>query len=303
MFSSSRNKINKMDRQEELLAWIFIAPFMAGFFIFNLLPLIYGVVISFMNFNSIGNMNSYKFIGLDNYMRVFQDKIAMGAYLKSFQFSFVYVVGIISLSLTMALLLNRKFYFRTATRTMIYLPYVANVIAVAMIWSIVLDPYDGPINTLLAMAGVENLPMWLGGVKTALPTVAFINVWLNLAFQTIVFLAALQDVPRDLYESASIDGAGAFKKFFSVTLPMISPTTFFLVITSIIGSFQNYAIISALTKGGPGTATRVIAKNMYDEAFVYNKFSYSSAQAMILFIIILIITVIQWRGQKKWVHY
>ncbi|WP_157950151.1 carbohydrate ABC transporter permease [Vallitalea okinawensis] len=299
----SSRKMNKLDKQEERLGWLFIMPFIMGFFIFNLLPLIYGVVISFLDFNSLGAMNNLEFVGLENYIKIFQDKIALSAYVKSFYFTIIYVTGIISSSLIMALLLNRKFYLRTLTRTMIYLPYVANVIAVAMIWSIILDPYDGPVNTLLGLAGVENLPMWLGGVKTALPTVALINVWLNLAFQTIVFLAALQEVPKELYESASIDGASAWNRFLNVTLPMISPTTFFLIITSIIGSFQNYAIISALTQGGPGIATRVIAKNMYDEAFVYSKFSYSSAQAMILFVIILFITIVQWKGQKKWVHY
>lgn len=280
---------------------LFVLPFFIGFLTFNIFPLIYALLISFVDYNTL--KPSFNFIGFDNFIRIFHDKIALSAYYKSFMYTLVYVPGVIILSFLLANLLNRKFYLRPVSRTMILVPYVANVIAIAMVWSIVLDPYDGPINTLLNLVGIDNPPMWLGGISTSLPTIALINVWQNIAFQTIVFLAALQGVPKELYEAAELDGAGRWRRLKNVTIPLVSPTTFFLVITSIINSFQNYASVRALTNGGPGISSRVISLNIYEEAFTYNRYSYAAAQAIILFIIILIVTIIQWKGQKKWVHY
>jgi len=297
------NKLSRQSEAEERLAWIFISPFIAGFLFFKLLPIVYGVFISFMDYNSLRKLGKGKFIGFKNYINIFTDKTALTSYLRSFQFSLIYVVGVIVLAIVIAVILNKSFPFRTATRTMIYMPYVANVVSVAMVFGIILDPYDGPITQLLNMIGIENTPMWLGGVETALPTVAVIAIWNSLAFPVIVYLAALQEVPASLYEASNIDGANVFQKLRYITVPLISPTTFFLVITSTINSFKNYAIIKTLTNGGPGVSTRVIALNMYEEAFQFNKYSYSSAQAILVFLVIFILTMIQWKGQEKWVNY
>ncbi|MBQ4899239.1 sugar ABC transporter permease [Paenibacillus sp. Marseille-P2973] len=279
----------------------FILPFLAGFLIFNLFPLLYAFYISLVDYNTL--KPSFNFIGFDNFTRIFHDPIALQAYWSSFLYTLIYVPALIVLSFFLAVLLNRKFFLRPVSRTMILIPYVANVIAIAMVWSMILDPYDGPVNAFLHLIGVQNPPMWLGGTKTALPTIALVNVWQSLSFQTIVFLAALQGVPKELYEASELDGAGRWKKVRNVTIPLVSPTTFFLVITSVIGSFQNYASVRALTNGGPGVASRVISLNIYEEAFTYNRYSYAAAQAILLFGVILVITIIQWRGQKKWVHY
>lgn len=280
---------------------LFILPFLAGFLIFNLFPLLYAFYISMVDYNTL--KPSYNFIGFDNFVRIFHDNIAIKAYWNSFLYTLIYVPVLIVLSFLLAILLNRKFFLRPVSRTMILIPYVANVVAIAMVFSVILDPYDGPVNTLLHLIGIENPPMWLGGVSTALPTIALINVWQSLSFQTIVFLAALQGVPGELYEAADLDGAGWWQRVRNVTIPLVSPTTFFLVITSIIGSFQNYASVRALTNGGPGVASRVISLNIYEEAFTYNRYSYAAAQAILLFAVILVITIIQWKGQKRWVHY
>ena len=183
---------------------------------------------------------------------------------------------------------------------MIYMPYVANVIAIGIVWSIVLNPFQGPINALLRLAGVPeaSLPQWLMGVKSSLPTLAGIKVWQNLAFQTIVFLAALQEVPRELYECAQIDGAGWWRKLFRITLPVISPTTFFLIVVTVIGSFNSFAIVKALTNGGPGSATRIITLFIYDQAFRYSYYSYSNALACLLFLFILLVTLLQWKAAE-----
>lgn len=279
---------------------LFILPFLLGFIIFNLFPLIYAFYISMVDYNTL--KPSYNFIGFDNFVRIFNDNIAIKAYWNSFLYTLVYVPVLIVLSFFLAMLLNRKFFLRPVSRTMILIPYVANVVAIAMVFSVILDPYDGPVNAFLQMIGIETPPMWLAGISTALPTIALINVWQSLSFQTIVYLAALQGVPNELYEAADLDGAGKWRKMLNVTLPIVSPTTFFLVITSIIGSFQNYASVRALTNGGPGVASRVISLNIYEEAFTYNRYSYAAAQAILLFAVILVITIIQWKGQKRWVH-
>jgi multiple sugar transport system permease protein len=286
-------------------ALLFIGPFFAGFLLFNLLPLFYSAFLSLVDFNTLGQVRTDRFVWLANYARAFSDRLALASYGRSFLFSLLYVAGIIVASLFLALLLNRNLYLRTLSRTMIYMPYVANVIAIGMVWSIVLNPFNGPVNALFALVGVpeKSLPQWLLGVHSSLPTMAGIKVWQNLAFQTIVFLAALQEVPRELYECAQIDGAGWWRKLFRITLPLISPTTFFLVVVTVIGSFNSFALVKALTNGGPGSSTRIITLFIYEQAFRYSYYSYSNALACLLFLFILVVTVVQWRLQKRWVHY
>lgn len=294
--------------QEEFTAWSFIAPFVTGFIIFNFIPVILAVFISLMDFNSFAPLTDIikgkvEFAGIKNYIRIFGDPIALNGYVKSFWFTIIYVPVVMVLSLTMAIMMNGKFYWKTASRTMIMIPYVTNIVAVAVIFSLVLDPVSGPVNVILKFIGIENPPNWLGNAVTALPSLAFVNAWHNLSYQSIIFLAALQSISSDLYEASIIDGANAWGKFKNVTLPGISPTTFFLMVTSLINSFKNFAIIRTMTDGGPGTATRVSVLNIYEEAFYFHRYSYASAQAIMLFFIIFIITIIQWKGQKKWVSY
>ncbi len=286
-------------------ALILIAPFFLGFVLFNLVPMLYSVYLSLVDFNSLREIGGFEFFGLRNYDRAFTDRLALASFARSFYFSAIYVVGITVLSLLTALLLNRELRMRTLSRTLIYMPYVANVVAIAIVWSIVLNPFEGPVNSLLRLMGVPErlLPKWLIGVQSSLPTIALIKVWQNLAFQTIVFLAALQDVPRELYECAELDGAGWWRRLLRITLPMISPTTFFLVVVTVIGSFNSLALVKALTDGGPGSSTRIITLFIYEEAVKYSYYSYANALAVLLFLFILAVTVLQWKVQKRWVHY
>jgi multiple sugar transport system permease protein len=290
--------------QEGRTAFLFVAPFLVGFVVFNLLPMLYSAFLSLVNFNSFTEVKTDEFYGLKNYVRAFTDRLAMASFGRSFLFSAIYVAGIIVLSFLAALLLNRELFLRTASRTMIYLPYVANVVAIGIVWSIVLNPFQGPVNSLLRLLGVSEtrLPQWLTGVRSVLPTIAGIKVWQNLAFQTIVFLAALQDVPRELYECAEIDGASGLRKLARITLPLISPTTFFLVVVTVIGSFNSLAIVKALSNGGPGSASRIITLFIYEQAAKYSYYSYANALACLLFLFILLVTLLQWRAQKRWVH-
>ncbi|MFP4383995.1 MAG: carbohydrate ABC transporter permease [Spirochaetia bacterium] len=298
-----RHKRSSLERDEARNALLFVLPFVCGFLLFRVVPVFAALLMSVANFNTLKDISTIKILGFDNFIRIFQDEFALQGYWKSFQYMLMFVPGFTIISMLLALFLSKDMAAKGAGRTMIFVPYVSNFVAVAMIWSILLEPFSGPINTILRSMGVENPPMWLAGLKTALPTIVMIVIWQGIAFPTVVFLAAINEVPKDLYESARIDGANKVQQFFKITLPLISPTTFFLVITGMIGSFQNYTQVQVLTKGGPGTASRVIAVNIYETAFTFNQYSYASAQAILLFLIILGITIIQWKGQKRWVHY
>jgi multiple sugar transport system permease protein len=308
MFKQRVNKQMSLERQEEVAAWTFIAPFVIGFAIFTVIPILYTIFLSFTHSNTLnsfskGLLRGQEFYGLQNFLAVFKDTITMNSFLRGFEFAAIYVIALISVPLILAVLLNNDFYMKKFTRTVILLPYVTNTVAIAIAFGLLFSPFGGPVNTILNMLGVKNLPLWYQGTATALPMAALTEAWHNQAFQIIVFLAALQDVPKELYESAQMDGASPWVKFRYITLPLISPTTFFLVISSFVGSFNNYAAIKLYTDGGPGTASRTITYNIYETTFTFNHYSNAAAQSVILFIVILLVTIIQWKGQKKWVHY
>jgi len=296
-------KIKSSRQQEIITGYLFLAPFMVGLIIFVIAPIIYTIYLSMMDFNTMRDLKDLNFIGFKNYIDVFNDETAVKSYIRSLQYSMIYVPSMIIFSLIMASLMNKRFKLRTASRTMIFMPYVANVTAVSIVFNVILNPFDGPVNTILRRIGISNPPQWLIDSATVMPTTALIATWSNLAFQTIVFLAAMQDVPAELYEAADIEGAGTWAKFARITFPWISPTTFFLIVTTIIGSTQNFSNVYTLTGGGPGDSTTVAVINIYNNAFQFGRFSFASAQTMILFVVLLIITIIQWGGQKRWVHY
>jgi len=289
-------------RKEERAAALLVGPFIAGVAFFKLYPMLYGFAISFMDMNSLGKLNTARFVGLRNYARMLGDDTALMSFARSFAFSLVFTAATILLAVLLAILLNRRIFARTAVRTMFYMPYVTNIIAVGIVWKFILNPYSGPVNRGLAQLGVPGplLPQWLNGHSTALLTTAMISTWMNLAFPVIVILAAIQEVPRELLESAELDGATPLRKALSVTIPQIASALFFVVVVTMITSFRNYAVMMALTDGGPGEATKVISLNIYEVAFTFYKFSYASAQATALFAIILALSVLQRKVQRKW---
>jgi multiple sugar transport system permease protein len=295
-----------LDKDQFSVVLLFLAPFIIGFLIFDVIPILSAFVISVLNLNSISGFadtDAMRFIGFENYINIFKDPVAMTSYGRSLLYTVYYVPALNVLAILLALLLTRALYLKSAIRTMIFIPYVTNIVAVTILWGILLDPFGGVVNTFLKSVGIEQPPMWHLGVNTALPTLAGVSIWRDVAFQMVVYMAAINNVPRELYESADVDGASKVVQFFKITLPAITPTIFAMIVTSIINSFQNYALVFTMTNGGPGDASRVAVLNIYQEAFEYSRFSVASAQAIILFFIILVITMIQWKGQKKWVHY
>ena len=293
----------KFGKEEQRLGYLFILPFTIGFFIFHALPVFVSIVVSTTNMEFLSNLSNLKFIGLRNFVRLFQDTDVMQALFRSFTYTILYVPTIIILGLFLALLINGQIYAKGFIRTAFFMPYVSNFVAIAIVWSVVLDYKDGIINQTLRSFGVSNPPLWLMGEKTVIPTIVFIVTWQGVGLFMIVYLAALQNVPKELYEAANIDGANFREKFIHITLPMISPTTFFCIVTAIITSFQNFGPIQVLTKGGPGQASTTLGINIYLETFSNYRMGYATAQAIVLFVIILIFTIIQWNSQKRWVNY
>jgi len=297
-----RMRRNIRYRQEARTALLFLFPFLFIFLVFKFYPLLYGVVVSFLDQNSIRKLSSKEFLGFTNYVRVLQASSVQTAFLHTLQYSILYVSMTMVLSFLMAVLLNEEFPKRNAIRTMCYMPYVTNLIAVGIVWKYLLNPFEGPVNALFRLMGIpnESLPQWLSGPSSALATTAFISTWITLAFSVITLLAAMQDIPKDLYEVADLQGCSRFERLVYITSPSLKPTLGFLLMMNTINSFKNYTVVVALTDGGPGNATTVSSFQIYQDAFKYYKFSYSSAHAVLLTLFILLVTYVLMTLRKKW---
>lgn len=289
-------------KKENIYGFLFITPYLIGFFVFQGLPFLIAMVLGFTDVRYISKISEAGFIGLGNFVKFFQDEYALAALGRTGLYSLIYVPLIMVCGFTVAYLVNKGIHFKKMVRSMFFLPYVSNMVAVAVVFKLLLGP-NGPIVNFLLSIGVENPPYLLYGLHTALPTVVVIAVWKGLGLNFITYLAALQNVDNSLIEAAQIDGANKWQRIRHIVIPMVSPTTFFLLISSIITSLQNFTTIQALTAGGPGQATTVMSINVIRTAFTNFQTGYASAQALVMFVIVLIITLIQWRGQNKWVNY
>ena len=206
------------------------------------------------------------------------------------------------LGLAIAMLLNQKLRGRDAARAIVFMPTLLSGAAIGMVWVYIFDPRFGLLKNLLDPFGIPS-PSWLKDTHWALPAIIIVYVWKNLGFATVIFLAGLQGIPRDLYEAATIDGAGPFWRFRSVTLPMLSPITFFLIITSIFSTFESFDIIQVMTRGGPVDATNTLIFYVYQQGFVAFNAGRASAAAVVLFVIMMSITLFQMAVSERRVHY
>lgn len=301
MGSVRRKKYNRQ-KKENIYGYVFILPYLAGFLIFQGVPFLIAMVLGFTNVTYISKVQEAAFVGLNNFIKFFNDEYALAALGRTGLYSLIYVPLIMISGFTIAYLVNKGIHFKNLVRSMFFLPYVSNMVAVAVVFKLLLGP-GGPIVNILMKLGMENPPYLLYGLHTALPTVVVIAVWKGVGLNFITYLAALQNVDNSLLEAAQIDGASKMQRIRSIVIPMVSPTTFFLLISSIITSLQNFTTIQALTGGGPGQATTVMSINIIRTSFSNFQTGYASAQALIMFVIVFIFTVIQWRGQNKWVNY
>lgn len=283
-----------------LKGYLFLLPSFAGLLTFVLIPILMGFIISFTNYDGYKKLD---FVGLNNYIHMFQDDYVLTSLKNNVIYTAVTVPATMIISLLLALALNMGMKGSTFFRTMIFFPTISSMVAVGIVWSLLFNPVQGPVNQLLMAVGIESPPRWLASTTWALWAIMIVAVWKQAGYYMVIFLSGLQAIPRQLYESAQIDGANSVVRFFKITLPMLSPTTFMVLILSIIGSFQVFDLVSIMTDGGPGRATNVLVYRIYQEGFEYSKMGYASAIAYFLFLIIFVITLIQFRGQQKWVTY
>lgn len=280
-----------------LIGLSFILPNFIGFFIFILIPVTFSFILSVMEWDGFTQM---KFVGLQNFVDLFQDRV----FRASLSHTIVFTVFTVALSmvaaLSLAMLLNKKLRCVNFFRSAIFFPYVASIVAVAAVWKALFMKDGGPINQLLGMfLSSDALPGWLASTKWALAACIIVQVWKNMGYFMIIYLAALQDIPTSLYEASSIDGASKWQQFWSITFPMLTPSHFFVLMMLIINSFKTFDLIFALTEGGPGTSTTLLSLFIYNEAFISWNYGGVSAAAVILFLIVGTITVVQFRVEKK----
>jgi multiple sugar transport system permease protein len=264
--------------------------------------MVFSLLISFTDWDYTKGFSSWNFIGLRNFFEMWSDKWFIDSLVNTVAFAVVVVPITVFLAIVLAVVIDRFCFGKLPMRLAMFMPYISNVVAVAIVWVMMYSPW-GPFTQLVKLFGVENPPQWLGDGNWALPAIMLMTIWSNVGYAVMIYTSALQSLPQDVYEAADVDGAGEIRKFFRLTIPFLSPTTFFLVITTFISSFQVFAPIQIMTRGGPGTSTHVLVYYIYTSAFTFYRMGYASAMSWILFIILFAITVVQWRGQKKWVSY
>ena len=305
-----RRKMGRMERKNTLIAYSFLAPNFLGFAIFTLVPVICAIALSLFEWNG-GDISKLKFVGLENYANIFAvKKVAekgigyffnradLGITLKN---TVVYTIITVPLTivcaLALAILLNRikgAVFFRTV----FFFPYVSSMVAICVCWSFMLMR-DGPINQLIMGLGIDFNKSWTADSTMAIWSIILVSVWRNMGYYMVLYLAALQGIPRELMEAATVDGANKWQQFLHVTLPQLKPTTFFVSVMMIISCFKIYDVVAIMTDGGPGRATKMLVTYIYDEAFVKVRYGQASAISMVLLVIVLLVTILQFSSEKK----
>lgn len=289
-------------RGDGRVALLFLLPDFVGFLIFTLLGVIGTLLISFTHWDLV---KTPTWLGLDNYRALVHDPLFWQVVGNTAYYTVAVVPISTALGLLVALGLNRKLPGTVVLRTAYFAPFITTLASAALLWQWIFDPTRGLIDSYLYMLGVSNPPAWLNSSIWAMPALIIFGIWRQIGFSMVLFLAGLQSVPRPLIEAAMVDGANAWQRFRSITLPMISPTTLFVVIISTIGSFQLFDQAFVLTSGrfGPANATNTMVGYLYQKAFVDLNMGEASATAWALFIVIFAVTIVQLVAQRRWVHY
>jgi ABC-type sugar transport system permease subunit len=291
--------ITPRQRKEYLTFLAFVAPNFVLFGIFTFWPFVYSFVLSLTKWNMLAPA---KFTGLQNYERMWNDDVFWQVLKNTIFLAGGVVVVKLALALGLALLLNQRLAGRTIYRAIIFSPTFTTSVAVAMVWTWIFDPFYGILRVPLQWLGLSS-PAWLSDVNWTIPALIIVSIWSGIGYDMVIFLAGLQSVPRVFYEAAKVDGASNWQVFRKITFPLLSPTTFFLTITSVINLFKTFDIVSVMTGGGPLNSSNVYIHYVYQNAFKWFKMGYASALAVVFFVIIMLITLIQFRISRRWVHY
>ncbi|MFI6347472.1 carbohydrate ABC transporter permease [Streptomyces sp. NPDC050560] len=283
-----------------LVGYLFIAPLVAGLAVFHLYPML---VTTYSSFTSWDGFTPRKWVGLDNYSKLILHDTLFHTVVRN---TLLFMLGAIPLTMLLALalatLISPQRRIMTVFRLAFFVPYVANVVAVSVVWFRLYDGRDGVFNSILGFFGIHG-PDWLVTSPWALVAVVFVSVWQGVGYPMIVLMAGIQSIPAELYEAASLDGASRTRRFRSITLPLLTPSLFFVSISQFVASFQVFGIVYVMTHGGPGNDTNTYLLQLFNTSFADGQLGYASAMAWLLFLVIAALTVFQWRMQRKWVFY
>lgn len=301
--TAQRSWRDRIGSKEWVLFLLFVTPNLFFLVLFTYWPLWENIRLSLHKTDLLAFSGKNTWVGLDNYRYIFENRV----FQQVLRNTLVFIVSCVSLTmllgLLVALLLNQKLYGRTAARAIVFAPTLLSGAAIGIVWAYIFDPRFGLLAQILDWFWLPS-PQWLNRPEWALPAVIIVYVWKNLGFSTVIFLAGLQAIPQDLYDAAKIDGANAWWRFKSVTVPMLSPISFFLFITTILATFQAFDIIQVMTKGGPAYGSTTLVYYVYDQSFGQGaNFGRAAAAAIVLFLAMLTVTIVQIRFTEKKVHY
>jgi ABC-type sugar transport system permease subunit len=279
-----------------LTGWSFILPNFLGFALLTLVPMVFGLALSFMDWSPWGDP---EWVGFENFERLFRNSTFWTALWNTTYYAAGHIPLTMVVSLGLALLLNRTLAGLGFFRTAFFLPYVTSLVAVAVVWNMLFNPTSGPVNQFLQVVGVTDPPGWTSSTAWAMPAVIIASVWRDMGYYMVLFLAGLQTIPTELYEAARVDGANAWQRFWNITLPGLRPTTFFVLIMCTVASFKVFDLIVVMTDGGPGRATKVLSQLIYEEGIREGRFGLASAISLVLFVLVAGFTVIQFLLQRR----
>lgn len=277
--------------------WILILPTLIGLVVFRLVPIISSLILSFTQWNLIKDP---VFIGLENYKELLRDEEFLLILGNTLKLTVSYVIGSMVCGLLLALLVNNKLKGMNFFRACIYLPVITSSVAVGVVWLRILGPQYGILEFFLKKLGFTNIPYWLQDSKYALGTLTFVQVWKMAGYYMILFLAGLQSISKDVIEASVVDGASPTQRLFRITIPMLAPTSFFVLTVAIMDAFKNFELIYAMTKGGPQNATNTLVYSVYLNAFSYFRVGYSEAIAWVLMLVVGVLTIMNFYIKKYW---
>jgi ABC-type sugar transport system permease subunit len=284
--------------REALTGWLFALPILLYFAVWVFGPILAALTLTVFDWNGVAPLARARFVGLGNIRELLGDSFFRAAFLNSFVYAAVVVSSCIVLGMLLALALNSVYRFVGLVRAIYYLPVMLPMTAMVLLWGLMYQPAYGLFNQLLDMAGLPR-SQWLFGTESALLSICLLVVWKSVGWYMVIFLAGLKAIPEEYYEAAKIDGAGAWARFWRVTLPLMKPTMLFVMVVTVIGSLQVFGPVYILTQGGPANATDTVVYRMYITAWDSIRFSYATSMAVALFLVILAITLAQMRLMRE----
>jgi multiple sugar transport system permease protein len=297
-FGDLRQALSGLQREETIAGYLFILPNFLGFLAFSLLPIGFAFYIAFTEWNLAG---APKFVALENFDTLIHDPLFWKTLFNTAYYTFVAVPTGVFIAFWLAILMNRKMPGTVFFRTVYFLPQITITVAAAIVWAWLYNPEFGLFNYLLEKIGIEG-PRWLQSTTWAMPAIIIMGNWHGIGFAMLILLAGLQGIPDELYEAAELDGANSWQGLRYITVPMLTPTIFFVVVTSLIGAFQGFDQFYVMTNGGPAKSTTTLVMYIFQNGFSFFKMGYGASLAFVLFLCILVVTLIQWQLANRWVY-